>query len=407
MDSKTLSRTKEKADNYFLKGSFKSALKAYEEVLQCSAKDPRISLRIGDICRKMGMCQGAIDAYKRAADIFVRLGFIVKAVAVCKMMIDIDPSQKEVQRRMVWLYAKKTGSEEQTDRANQAALVSSVSSSDDKQQMPRTPLFSDFKRDELFDVVKRVQYKALSPGEFVFKEGDPGDSIYILSSGQVEVIGSKGESDVVFFCLNEGDFFGEFGFFSNAKRRFSVRAIDSTGLLEIRRNDLNDIIQKHPRVSKVILEFYKERVVDRLMALSPMFGLLTAADRRVILDSLSLESFKTGTDVVREGEKGNTMYLIKSGRVNVWVRDKKRGKIILTELEEGDFFGEIGLVTDRARVATVTAVTNIETVSFSRAMVGDMINKYPKTKEVLHKVMQSRLTGIVKAREMPATAHLV
>ncbi|MBI5048317.1 MAG: cyclic nucleotide-binding domain-containing protein [Deltaproteobacteria bacterium] len=403
LDVKDIAAVKDKAEAYFSKGKLKEALEAYESLRSYSNKDPRIPLRIGDICRKMGKNEDAVGAYKLAANVFIAQGFVTKAIGVCKIIMDIDPSQEVVQKKIAELYTKK-GFIAETEKKRED-VKSSKTAEEQTAKFPRTPLFSDLTRDELLAVIGKVKHQIISPGVFIFKEGDRGDSIYIVASGEVDIIGKdKKGHDVVLATLKEGDFFGEFGFFSNARREASVRAASPAAILEIAKSDVNDIIAKHKRVAQALFDFYKERVVDRLMALSPMFEPLTPADRKAILARLTSKKFEQGVNIVNQGDIGDTMYLIKEGQVKVWVKDPQKGEIVMAVLEEGDFFGEIALATSKPRVANCTAVINTELVLFSRPMVKDILAKYPQIKKVLEDVIKTRVTDVVKAKGLQSAA---
>ncbi|MBI3755991.1 MAG: cyclic nucleotide-binding domain-containing protein [Deltaproteobacteria bacterium] len=405
---------KDKAEGWFSKGKFKEAVEAYESIRPYSSKDPRIALRIGDIYRKLGKNDDAVDAYKQAINIFISQGFVTKAIGVCKIIMDIDPSQSAVQKKIAELYTKKgivaegeKKAEATKPAAGQPPSAHSTARAAEEQQVkfPRTPLFSDLTRDELIAVIGRVKHQMLSPGVFVFQEGEKGDSIYIVVSGTLDIIArDKKGNNVVLATLKEGEFFGEFGFFSNAKREASVRATSPASILEIAKSDIDEIIAKQKRVAQVLFDFYKERVVDRLMAISSIFEPLTPADRKAILARLTSKKFEQGVNIVNQGEIGDTMYLIKEGKVKVWVDDPNKGRIVMTVLEEGDFFGEIALATAKPRVANCTAATNTELVLFSRPMIKDILAKYPDIKKILEDVIKARVADVIKAKELQTAA---
>lgn len=418
IDERSVSAVKDKAEGYFSKGKLKDAVETYETIRPYFGKDPKIALRLGDIYRKLGKNSEAVDVYKLAINVFITQGFVTKAIGVCKIIMDIDPSQTAVQQKIAELYTKKgivgevqaEASKPQIDSlsgSSAAGQPSATESPAGKQSIkfPRTPLFSDLTKDELFAVIGKVKHQIISPGVFVFQEGDKGDSIYIVVSGELDIIAKdKKGNNVVLATLKEGDFFGEFGFFSNARREAGVRATTPTGILEIVKSDIDDIIARHKRVAEVLFNFYKERVVDRLMAISPIFEPLTPVDRKAILARLSSEKFEQGVNVVNQGEVGDTMYLIKEGKVKVWVDDPQKGKIVMAVLEEGDFFGEIALATSRPRVANCTAVTNAELVLFSRPMIKDILSKYPDIKKLLEGVIKERVSDVIKAKGLQSAA---
>ena len=416
IDERSVSAVKDKAEGYFSKGKLKEAVETYETIRSYSGKDPKIALRLGDIYRKLGKNSEAVDGYKQAINVFITQGFVTKAIGVCKIIMDIDPSHAAVQKKIAELYTQKgivgegqaeTSKPPIDSAAGQPSSAESPAKAAEEQpvKFPRTPLFSDLTRDELFTVIGKVKHQIISPGVFVFQEGDRGDSIYIVVSGELDIIArDKKGNNVVLATLKEGDFFGEFGFFSNARREASVRATTPASILEIVKSDIDDIIARHKRVAQVLFNFYKERVVDRLMALSPIFEPLTPADRKAILARLSSEKFEQDANVVNQGEIGDTMYLIKEGKVKVWVDDPQKGKIVMAVLEEGDFFGEIALATSRPRVANCTAVTNTELVLFSRPMIKDILVKYPDIKKLLEGVIKERVSDVIKAKGLQSAA---
>lgn len=395
-----ISSVKDKAEKFFSKGQFSSSLDAYLSIKKQAEKDPRIYLRLGDIYRKLNKPQEAVEEYKSAAEVFVKQGFIVKAIAVFKMIIDIDPSKTDVQKRLSDLYAKQGIGQKPEPIPTKIEGPKPEAQPVSKKKTPRTPLFSDLNADELSEVIDKINVSNFSNGDFVFREGDKGESIYIIAAGTVEVIcRDKDGKEIVVDKLGEGDFFGEFGFFSNGIRMASIRAAGDVDILELSKDRMNEIAEKHrPRVSEVLFDFYKERVADRLLALSPLFGQLTAKDRKVVLSKVIPETYEAGDIIIKEGEIGDAMYLIKEGTVEVSSHDSKKGKVVVAALKEGEFFGEIGLATMKPRTATVTATAKTELVLFSRTMIKEIIERYPATKKVLEGFVKSRVADIAKLK---------
>ncbi len=384
-----ISAVKEKAESLFSKGRYGEAIEAYGKIKAYGSKDPRIFLRLGDIARKAGDDKASIDYYKEAAGSFTKLGFIVKAIAVCKLIMNIDPSRGDVQDKLAALY-KGQPSKQAAKRQDGEGPAKAL---------PRTPLFSDFTEEEFLAVVKKVISRELPTGGYLFREGDAGDSIYIIAEGTVEVIGrAKDSSAVRLASLGEGAIFGEFGFFLNAKRTTDVKGSANSTILELTKEDLSSIISRHKRVEEVLFNFYKERVVDKFMALSEVFRFLNNAERKEVLSRIELVKLPKGSVIMKEGDKGDTMYLIKSGRVSVSSSGKNGKGISIAELGEGDFFGEIGLATSRPRVATVTALTDLELAAFSRAIIKDLLTGHPEAKGALEKVIKERVTNLLRVR---------
>ncbi|MBI5887651.1 MAG: cyclic nucleotide-binding domain-containing protein [Deltaproteobacteria bacterium] len=406
VNPQTAVAAKDKAEDLFVKGRLREAFETYEQVKAYGEKDPRIFIRMGDIARKQGNASVAVDCYRDAVKTFVKQGFLIKAIAVCKLIISIDPSQEDIQKKLAELAAK--GAAPMITPAHAAALKSEAGAGSkpapvELKRLPKVPLFSDFNEEEFHAIVRIVKARDIAAGDYLFREGDSGDSLFFISEGDVEVIGrAKDGHEISFARLREGDVFGEFGFFSDAVRLTGIKAASRTSVLELTKKDLDEIIQHHKRVGEILINFYKERVVDRLMALSDVFQPLSALDRKEILKRLSIVSCQKGSIIAREGEPGDTMYLIKSGSIAVSVKGKAGQETKLAEMKEGDFFGEIALATNKPRMATITALTDVSLVEFSRPLIKDILGKYPAVKSILERVIKERASAVITARESGA-----
>jgi hypothetical protein len=124
----------------------------------------------------------------------------------------------------------------------------------------QTPLFPDFSADELVEVIRGLELRAYEPGEILVTEGEPGESLFVLTTGAVRtyVRDAQGASAPV-RVLREGDFFGEVSLLEGSPRTATVTAAGHCELLEIDRLTLGRIAHKHPRVWSVVREFSERR----------------------------------------------------------------------------------------------------------------------------------------------------
>lgn len=105
MDARAL---KDKATQLFTKGKFAKAAETYDEYCRADAKDLQARLRLGDAWVKAGKKDKAILAYTWAAEGFAREGFLPRAIAASKLVLEIDPAHTGVQKMLADLYAKKS-----------------------------------------------------------------------------------------------------------------------------------------------------------------------------------------------------------------------------------------------------------------------------------------------------------
>jgi len=124
------------------------------------------------------------------------------------------------------------------------------------------PLFSDLTTPEFIDVALLLVRRVLNVGEQVVLEGDPGDSMFIISTGEVRATVERDGRQVPVATLRDGDFFGEMAVLSGEPRTATVTAVKSTEVLELSRDNLREICSRHPHVEAKIRLAYDERMAS-------------------------------------------------------------------------------------------------------------------------------------------------
>lgn len=116
-------------------------------------------------------------------------------------------------------------------------------------------MFRDIK--ERTESISEKQFKA---GEYVFRQGDPGDRIYVVKSGEVEVIREDPEAgDRVLARLGEGDYFGEMALLSQAPRSASVKAFSDVTTLAISQQEFQSLFSSIPALKQSIDAVIRQR----------------------------------------------------------------------------------------------------------------------------------------------------
>lgn len=109
--------------------------------------------------------------------------------------------------------------------------------------------------------------KRIGPGEVVFKAGDPGDALYIVSSGKVEVVDPAMEGQTegqILAELGEGQAFGEMALLAGGARTATVRAVQSTELLLIERTDFEALVAADKTLETTAVRLSHERAIRNL-----------------------------------------------------------------------------------------------------------------------------------------------
>jgi hypothetical protein len=128
-------------------------------------------------------------------------------------------------------------------------------------QIVVSPLFRDFSVDEMVAVIHGLKLLSFERGQVILREGQPGGSLYMLTSGRVRAFkkdASSGRQGPI-GDLKEGAFFGEMSILTGQPRMASVVALTRCELLELDRPTLDGITKSHPHVWDVLREFAEKR----------------------------------------------------------------------------------------------------------------------------------------------------
>jgi len=397
-------------DSLLFGSKYEKELKGLEQKAAQDPKNLRLRVRIGDLLEKLGKRTQSIEAYHAVAEEYAKSGMLIQAIALNKLILRLDPTKSKIHNQLVELYAQWGKPAE--DIPETGAVETAPPPAGAPGTLPPIPLFSDLKKEELSRVMERIQARRFARGKAICREGEPGNSLYIISHGKVAISRQQpGREKIVLNELREGDFFGEFAYFANARRQATVEALEDTEVLEMTKEELQRVIQEFPPVSKVLFKFYKERVLDNLLAASTLFQTFPPGERRKLLEEVTLEEFPAGNLVIEEGTPGECLYIIKSGEVEVFTLDAKREKLVLAKLREGDYFGEISLITGRPRTASVKVLRAAELVRLDKKNFDPIAARHPETLKILEDSLQTRLENKLRMlgvfRDSPAKEGMI
>ena len=259
------------------------------------------------------------------------------------------------------------------------------------------PIFAGLQEDVLWAVAERLLLRHVPAGEFVFADGSPGDAFYLIDSGQVEIVSDGRKGHTVLARLGPDEFFGEMSLLTGKPRSTAARTATHTNLWVLYRSDFDDLVNRHPSISLALSKVLSERLaeMDRRFTESHLRGLkllasLSPSQLEDVSRRLIPVRFRQGEVIIHEGEPGEEMFFMESGRVRV-VRRRGSRMVLLAELGGGDLFGEMALLTGSPRSATVTALSDVNLWSMPQADFDDLVTAYPNLALALSRVLSDRL----------------
>ncbi len=116
---------------------------------------------------------------------------------------------------------------------------------------------------------------------------------------------------------------------------------------------------------------------QEMLAHVPFFALLDDQERAVLAERVEVVTFPTGSTLFAYGDPGDSMYVLRSGAVELSVKMKTGEKVVLETPGPGDFFGEISLLDAGARTATAVATEDVEAIEIDRGDLDELFRLKP------------------------------
>jgi hypothetical protein len=281
------------------RGKYERALEMLEEQLQLDPSSVHLRQSVADTMVMAGRKDDAVQILLRLADDFASDGFAAKAIAILKKIDRFAPGRTDVYRKLASELPKK---EEHDDLWRRASVRQETRAQEPKVPQPAldeepgdravfedyfsrerewsgermlldperglskapknltTPLFESFTSEELLPLLRGMRLVTYEPGDIVVAEGEPGDGLFILTSGRVkafvrDAVGHFGKVRE----LTDGDFFGEISFLQSKPRTATITAASRCEMLILDDSTLIEICKAHPHVRGVLERFSAQR----------------------------------------------------------------------------------------------------------------------------------------------------
>lgn len=287
-----------------------------------------------------------------------------------------------------------------------------------------------------------VTKEVFAPGDMLMKEGEPGFTMYFLVRGRVEVLVGADQKQVA--ILDEGSAFGEMALFGLPRRAATIRALLSCECRVINLRDFGPLLQKFPverhffealardrrkqleeakqHADKQHLMEFGEELRNLSVAASSQKvsgtckggtvneGILNGVDfsgcnpgfLKQLAVCLEPRTFKTGDNILIEGEEGYLMYFLLRGSVEVVVGDQQKRVAVL---KEGSTFGEMALFGMPRRTATIRAMEMCDCRVVNYHDFNVILQRFPEERVYFASLAQERQLQLDEMKP-PSTPHV-
>lgn len=233
-------------------------------------------------------------------------------------------------------------------------------------------LFSSLEENDFAIVIGAMKEVAAAPKDRVIKQGDNGDFLFVIEKGTLDCLIKlpDGSEKNVKTC-QPGDVFGELALLYNCPRAASVECKEAATLWQLDRDTFNHIVKEAAQKKRARYDSFLSKV--------PLLASMDAYERSQLADALKSEGYSAGQTIVSQGEVGHKFYIIEEGEAVA-----TKGGVQVMSYGPGDYFGELALIRNQPRAATVTTkstarLLSIDSASFKRLLnVQDLLERSTK-----------------------------
>lgn len=382
-------------------GKYKRALAAYLELERLEANDAQWAKRAGETYRRLGNNALAIEAFDRSAERYAQNGFLVQAIAVCKVLLQIDPNHAGTLRRLAEMNERIGASQTraQAMAENNPALHENPSvaairgrtTSDAVARPPDDGLSRPRKDAEGF---RRTQPSTppIAVGRtksrpIALPAGAALDSVDL----KTEVPAShprEGDEPGIHVIPIDDDF--EQDTTLNVARDSMPELADApddavspenSESTELELSDLEEIPLPQPRVIGA--------AAARALAATPLFAGMPSDALQALVANLQLVSLERGEVLFRAGDPSDALYVIVEGELSV--QGSGPANALLSRLGPGQFLGEVALMTDQPRSATVACLHPAELLRIDRHTLSRVLANHGDVLRAVLRFVRDRL----------------
>ena len=152
---------------------------------------------------------------------------------------------------------------------------------------------------------------------------------------------------------------------------------------------LRDLAGKYPQVITSLKNFYRQRLLNNVMAISPLFKDFEPAERKSIVEKFKMKQAAPAEVLITEGKNSDGLYVVLHGAVQVAAK-KDATPVELARLKEGDIFGEMSLLTRKPATATVTSTGNSILLRLPRENFQELVLTHPQILELVSDLTEKR-----------------
>ncbi len=252
--------------------------------------------------------------------------------------------------------------------------------------MASVPLFQAMSKLQLREFMLDSLLLRPTKGEIICKKFDYTNTCYSILEGTVEVEITGKDGKPALLALGKGRYFGEMGLISGRRRTATVRAGNNCVLLETPRRSMLKLLSSVDEVRRKMDEVFVRNAISSYIG--PMLD--AAAIDALVAGGVEMRRYNPNQVLFREGDEADGLYLIRRGSVTVSKQQPDGKERILSYVSAGNYVGEMALLNDNPRSATITATVLTEALILKAEHFKQVLSENPLWRQSIEQKMVQR-----------------
>ncbi len=245
----------------------------------------------------------------------------------------------------------------------------------------RTELGRRLGRESLATLTSGSPERSLARGDVLVAQGDEAHLVYLVAQGRLDVTVATGAGEHHVATLGPGAVVGEIALLSGDRRSTTVRARTRALVVEVAAERLQALLAAEPEYAAQLAAVASQRLHRTLFAreLTALFGTLPGEVLDAVEDLIEWVTLAAGDELFTEGDPGDAAYLVVTGRLRVTRAGQgaSADPVERAELGRGEMVGEMALLEDVPRNASVHAVRDTQLARFTRDAYTTLLERHP------------------------------
>lgn len=270
----------------------------------------------------------------------------------------------------------------------------------------RSPEYDALPAEDRATVDALVSTLHVPAGSTVFRQGEPGDAMFVVTGGLFRVTGTTpAGAEVTLGEIGPGEWTGEMALLTGQPRSATLTAVEDGVLARLPREGWDELARRYPAVASRLTEAIGPRLrrAQLLRVWEELFGITEPEAFRDLEEAVEWRRVAAGELLVRQDDPSDAMYVVVTGRFRTTVRGADGVETVVRETGPFSTIGELGLLAEQPRSASVVALRDGEVLRLGRDAFRGFALKRPEALLRVASIVAGRQAGAASPKGRPSS----